>query len=229
MIYGEKRSGHATPVAVSEPLSGSVVESVSEGLALLGLLRWIKYLPDRILHPFRRNAAQAAADKIGLPPSALFVCHGNIYRSPYAEYRFLTLLPNALRSRMEVSSGGFVGPGRGSPPNAITIAAGRGIDLVPHQSSLLTQERIDKSALIVVMEARQKTKIMQEYGAPAERIFVLGDLDPEAIERRTIRDPWKKPDSLLADSYARIDRCIAELVRRLPGAREGADVEPWHE
>jgi protein-tyrosine-phosphatase len=157
--------------------------------------------------------------RTGLPPSVLFVCQGNIYRSPYAGYRFLTLLPTALRMRMDVTSGGFVGPDRPSPDNAVACAGAHGVDLVPHRSSLLTLERTRNAALVVVMEEKQKRRIMTEFGLPDERVIILGDLDPDGIERRTIRDPWRQPDSVLQASYDRIDRCLIELVRGLPGAR----------
>lgn len=186
----------------------------------MGLLRWLKHLPDRLLHPLRRGSATAATRGIGLPPTVLFVCHGNIYRSPYAAYRFLAMLPDALRAHVEVTSGGFVGPGRPSPPNAIACAAGRGIDLTSHESSLLSPERVRATALLVVMEAGQKAAIQRRFGTPAERVLVLGDLDPKPIQTRTIRDPWNQPDAVLDASYERIDRCVTVLIRELPGARE---------
>jgi protein-tyrosine phosphatase len=186
----------------------------------LGVLRWVKHLPDRLLHPLRRGAAATTTKGMGLPRSVLFVCHGNIYRSPYAAYRFQALLPTALVTHLEITSGGFVGPGRPSPDNAVVCASGRGIDLTPHESSLLTLDRVRASALVVVMEAKQKRTILRRFGIPAERVLVLGDLDPNPIETRAIRDPWNQPDEVLASSYERIDRCLEVLVRGLPGARE---------
>jgi protein-tyrosine-phosphatase len=43
-------------------------------------------------------------------------------------------------------------------------------------------------------------------------VLVLGDLDPLAIEGRTIPDPWGRDEQLLEQVYSRIDRCVEQLA-----------------
>jgi hypothetical protein len=63
-------------------------------------------------------------------------------------------------------------------------------------------------------------------GAPGHvPVVVLGDLDPDSIEGRTIVDPWNSDESVFRSSYKRIDRCAEELAKILvkadPSRRSG--------
>src|SRR5690606_1696578 len=109
--------------------------------------------------------------------SVVFVCHGNIYRSPFAEYLFRKLLPPSLAASVQVSSAGFVGPGRSSPEGAVALASRRGIDLAAHRASRITPGRISDDTLVVVVEPRQERSIRML--TLRGTVIVLGDLDPE--------------------------------------------------
>ena len=171
---------------------------------------------DRALHPRRRRQALATLASLPPPDSVLFVCHGNIYRSPYAEAAFRKRIgPN--RSSVSVQSAGFVGPDRPVPDASLELARSRGLDLSQHRSQLLTAPLVAGSGLIVVMSAEQKQQINQRFGYPSRRLIVLGDLDPEGTERRTIIDPWNRPPEALHAAVDRIERCVGELVEGVFG------------
>ena len=173
-------------------------------------------LLEQSLHPWRRRVASARLRRNGLCRSVYFVCEGNIYRSPFGAAVFASLLPALVKNDVRVGSGGFVGPGRSSPPEAVEVARVYGIDLVPHRSSLLHEPMRQDWELVVVMEARQ-ARALRHMGVPAERVLVLGDLDPELPERRTIIDPWKQDERVLSASYDRIERCVRALVQLMIG------------
>jgi protein-tyrosine-phosphatase len=176
--------------------------------------RWLLDLPDRTLHTARRALARRRLRSLRSPRSVLFVCHGNICRSPYAEQ--VLRRANLMQGRNTViSSAGFVGPDRPSPPEAVTAAAARGVDLTGHRSRLMRLGELRATDLVVVMEARQQRDITTRSGRSRGRILVLGDLDPERIERRTIRDPWGRDVEVFSEVYERIDRCVQELAREL--------------
>jgi protein-tyrosine phosphatase len=180
----------------------------------------IRNAPDRALHRLRRRRARTLLERNGFPESVLFVCHGNICRSPYAAYAFRRLLPFELRDRVRISSAGFVGPDRPSPAHALAVSAARGLDMREHRSQLLTLEAVMGTQLIVVMDARQKSVICSGFGRHSHHVLVLGDLDPEPIETRTILDPYSRTEAAFERSYTRIDRCLRELLHLL-GARSG--------
>lgn len=118
-----------------------------------------------------------------------------------------------LRGRLEIRSAGFVRPGRSSPPEAVEAAGERGVDLERHRSAVLTAPLVQGADLVVVMDPGQAREIRRRYGPG--RTLALGDLDPGPVERRAIRDPVARPVEVFRDVYARIDRCLDELVRAL--------------
>lgn len=86
------------------------------------------------------------------------------------------------------------------------------MDLSGHTSQVLTRRIAESSDLIVVMEAGQRAAILRQFRATRARLIVLGDLDPLRPRRRRIPDPWGRPPEEFRSSYARIDRCLGELL-----------------
>ena len=136
------------------------------------------------------------------------MCHGNICRSPYAEHALLREMAAARRDGWTAASAGFVQPGRPSPVEARTVAARRGLDLEAHRSRLLTRELVAACDLVYVMSAAQRRSLLDLYGGEPARVWILGDLDPNTIARRTIRDPNEQPEEVFEEVYDRIDRCL---------------------
>lgn len=178
-------------------------------------LRRLRSLPDRMLHPPRRRAARRKLERTGWPESVLFVCHGNICRSPYAAEVFRHRAGEAHRPPVEISSAGFIGPDRRSPPVARRVASERGVDLEEHRSSLVSHRRVVAAALVLVMDAGQRRRLLRSYGGRRDRTVVLGDLDPEPWRRREISDPVGGGPDVFARVYDRVDRCVEALVRTL--------------
>lgn len=149
--------------------------------------------------------------------SILIVCLGNICRSPYAEQR----LADELAARgvsATVTSAGFILPGRPSPPAARRVAARRGVDLEEHFSRVFTPEELEAADLVLVMSPGQSRRLRTESGVRPACGVVLGDLDPLEVDRRTIADPFDRPDDVFEEVYARIDRCCRALANSLAAA-----------
>jgi protein-tyrosine phosphatase len=171
---------------------------------------------NRLLHPVRRRLAEGSLKGHPLPSSVLFVCHGNVCRSPYAEYIFRNSLSDSGKERMRIQSAGFIGPGRQPPDEALQAAQRRGIDMQAHRSQLIAESALRNADLVVVMAAEQARAFRAQFNARGS-ILILGDLDPESIDRRTIQDPWGCGAEIFDDCYARIDRCVERLVAIVDG------------
>jgi protein-tyrosine phosphatase len=173
-------------------------------------LSWLCDAPGRLLHLLRRRRALTALRRRPAPAAVLVVCHGNICRSPFAAARLAgELAPAGVR----VESAGFIGRNRACPPEAVTAASRRGVDLAAHRSQLLTPEVARRADLIIVMDPAQGLAIRGRFGRQHRDILVLGDLDPAPLAMRTIQDPADQCLEVFEQSYARIERCVAELVR----------------
>ena len=161
-----------------------------------------------LLHTRRRRAAGARLQRVAPVNSVLFICHGNICRSSYAEFAFRRQAGRA--DQLVVSSAGFVGPDRQPPSLALQAALRRGLDMRDHRSRLLTQPMLDEAEIIVVMSAEQAAIVQRRVRRDA--VVILGDLDPLPVTQRTIRDPWNGDADVFEASYARIDRCLPALM-----------------
>ena len=150
---------------------------------------------------------------------ALFLCHGNVCRSPFAAEYFAKAIRRVGAEEFAASSAGFIGPDRPAPPEAQDAALRFDVDLGAHRSRLVTRSDIDRSNIIVVMSAEQERAIRSTYDPQDSIVIVLGDLDPLPIRKRTVLDPWKGDPSAFQESYGRIVRCTDALVQLLTVGR----------
>lgn len=165
------------------------------------------------IHPLVRRRAREQVAHLPPRPNVLFICLGNICRSPYAAE---ALLARAETRMGNVASAGFIGPDRPSPFEAVDEAALRGVDLTPHRSRIVVAEDARDFHLLVVMEGGQSARLQKELGVPASQILLLGDLDPVTPDRRLIPDPFGRGPAAFRDAYDRIDRTLDAFLEYLP-------------
>jgi protein-tyrosine-phosphatase len=178
------------------------------------IARALRRLPERLLHSLRRRHALAALQ--AAPSTApLFICHGNICRSPYAAAALLHLLSADVAQHANIQSAGFIAPGRPSPPLAVEAAAARHVDLSNHRSRMIIPAYLEQADLVVVMDPRQAREIHHRFPWVHRPFLVLGDLDPLPIATRVILDPIDRPRADFDACYARIDRCLASLAQTM--------------
>ena len=129
----------------------------------------------------------------------LFVCTGNICRSPMAEVLFAHLVPQA-----EVSSAGTMDwSGQPAHEHAIAAMAERGLDLSAHRSRRLSEYLVDESDLIVAMTRNHGWAVAARNEAKAAATFLPAELS-----------------RLAADVGHRNGADAAEWVARLAARRE---------
>ena len=157
----------------------------------------------------------------GNPKSILFICKGNICRSPYAEYALPRLLKESHWEKLQVSSAGLIVPkSEKSPAEAVATAKKFGVDMQSHTSRPLTLELVEEYDIIVAMEAWQVQKMKKQYPKYLRKFFLLPLFDSakppntEAISQYNIEDPYGKSADRFYASFRRIERCIESLVKQ---------------
>jgi protein-tyrosine phosphatase len=164
---------------------------------------------DGKLHPWRR--ARAAARLRDLEPSsALFICLGNVCRSPFGE-RALARRGTGLR----VESAGFILPGRPPPDDALTVARGRGVEHADHVSRTVTPEMLTAADAVFVFDRFNVKRLRAAPGVRMDRVFWVGDFDPEWAGKRAVVDPWGKGSVEFERIFLRIERCVDEVAASL--------------
>lgn len=129
-------------------------------------------------------------DRIGV----LFVCLGNICRSPLAEGVFRALVSEAgLEDRFDIDSAGTSGWHVGEPPDARTaaVARRRGVE-VTGTSRKVKHNDLESFAHILAMDTdnlEELVRLAERAGSGAD-IRRLRDYDPGADGKRDVPDPY---------------------------------------
>lgn len=172
---------------------------------------------DQALHGYRRRELLARLRDTP-PRSILFVCNGNICRSPFAAVLAHQQLVARGGNGIAIASAGIINPGRPSPGEAVGAAQALGVPLTAHRSQLLTPALVTSADLVFVMDRWQRSHVCATYRRSARDVLLLGDLDPQ-WERRVIADPVDQPRAVFDACYARIVRCIDTLVSAIAAGR----------
>lgn len=170
---------------------------------------------DGHLHERRRTNAIGRIRHLR-PESILFICLGNICRSPYAERVARDRFPPGHT----ITSGGFLKEGRSPPSEALAAASARGIDHEDHRSRLTTDRDLTAADAVFVFDRFNVRDVRSLGGTRADRLFWLGDFDPVWTGKRAIIDPWGRSLSDFASKFERIDRCLDAVGLALTLARE---------
>ncbi|GEM_PF-350642 len=146
----------------------------------------------------------------------LFVCTGNICRSPMAEGLMKHMLPPPLRPAVRVASAGTNAlVGHEASENAIRVMEAGGIDISAHRARQVNGSMVAEADLILVMEPFQRRLIRDQFRTPASKTEILAVFHPSG-RIKFIEDPYGGP--LFAyQACARImSACIEQLLEEIP-------------
>jgi protein-tyrosine phosphatase len=167
---------------------------------------YLEHVRSRALYAFgayrsARNIEWATVKRL------VFVCKGNICRSPYASARARLLgIPSA-------SFGLDTVQGAPADPAAWRAARSRAVDLSAHRSARRESCHITDDDLLVVFEPSQLAEIRRGRAGRLPRVTLLGIWAPPV--RPHIQDPYGRGDRYFERCFSIIDANIAELVRRM--------------
>ncbi len=142
----------------------------------------------------------------------LFVCVGNICRSPMAEALYRAR--GRGRPDAEAASAGIAAvAGRPADPIAVALMADRGIDLSGHRARPLTGELIAAHDLVLVMEDGHKREIESIYPQSRGRVHRLGRFGGFDVP-----DPYRGTRAEFEQALALIERGLDDYRRAVWGA-----------
>src|SRR5438477_12753822 len=143
----------------------------------------------------------------------LFVCTGNVCRSPMAE----GLFQHAVKGRGDfraLSAG--VGAIEGQPPSAYAVEALKelGIDISQQRSRMLTAEVVNQADYIFGMTHGHVDAINLLYPQAAEKTFLLREFDETLdVFEKDISDPIGGSYEVYLNCRDQIEQGIASLLR----------------
>lgn len=158
---------------------------------------WLKC---KLRHGHRRLLRQNSR-----PHNILFICYGNICRSPLAEY----IARAELRGVRVSSAGLYEVEGRSSPQKIVRLGAALGLDLSDFRSRRVSQAQIDQADLILVMDLENFAGILELDPSAQQRTTALGlFLIPPKF---TIPDPYYSSAEETEKVSKKIQAAIAGL------------------
>lgn len=169
----------------------------------------------RLRRIFRSMPTDAARTRI------LFVCLGNICRSPAAEGIFIhRARERSVLDRFEVDSAGLGSWHAGDRPDPRTLAeaARRGIHL-PSVARQVTAEDFDRHHLIVYMDEANRSGLRRR-GAPDDKLRAMA-----AYQRGDgpddVADPYEHGPEAFAAMFDHLERAVAGMLDELSGGVAG--------
>lgn len=141
----------------------------------------------------------------------LFLCYGNIIRSPFAECYWNSRIPNSSLNRPTVTSAGFhPRSGRNTPAWIVDLAAEFKVDLTSHHSRVLTKEDVEAADVILVMDRKNYQDLMAQYPMAKDKLYFLGLFsDDWQVE---IADPYNGSIDDARESLQRLAKSLDGLM-----------------
>ena len=150
--------------------------------------------------------------------SILFVCLGNICRSPLAEGVFRHRVAEAgLEDRFRIASAGTGGWHVGDPPDprSRAVAEARGVSLDGQTAQRVSPADFDDFDLIVAMDRSNLSDLQRSAGGDRRASLVLlRDYDPEPGDGE-VPDPYYGGPGGFDRVFDMVDRCCARLLDTL--------------
>ncbi len=133
----------------------------------------------------RKRYVKRARRAVKNAANIIFICKGNICRSPFAEYYARTIFPKSIGIR---SCGYFPIKDRMSPEDALSVSNTFGIDLSGHRSKLITEALLQQADVVFIFDEENKKFLEERFPFASHKIYFLGALSP--AKDIIIKDPY---------------------------------------
>ena len=134
----------------------------------------------------------------------VFVCHGNICRSPIAEYVFRELVRReGLESAFDISSAGVSSEESGNDiyPPAKDVLRRHGIPFSRHRAHRITDLEFSGADLVIALDRSNLSALVRRFGQDGRIRMLLS---------RDVADPWYSGD--FERTYRELDAACRGLV-----------------
>jgi protein-tyrosine-phosphatase len=145
------------------------------------------------------------------PKRFIFVCSGNICRSPMAEGIARKRLAEAGIAAQAISMGTLGIFGQPASGHAVDVCADHGIDISDHRSQGVSYGLLDRADAVLVMERAHQEQLLQ-LRPDLTNVWLLSQFDGES-DSPDVADPIGQDRAAYEACYERLERAVGGLVR----------------
>jgi protein-tyrosine-phosphatase len=157
--------------------------------------------------PFPKEHAENLPAAIKNSTAILFVCYGNICRSPFAEAYLRTMAAPGIRV---TSCGYYPVADRRCTAEAVYAAKNYGVDLSGHRSRVVSDALIQESDVIFVFDEENLQHILTSYPESRDKVWFLSAVTQTGPA--IIADPYGKDLAAYEEVYEEIAGNIRVLA-----------------
>ena len=150
----------------------------------------------------------------------LFLCIGNICRSPFAHVLFDKLSADKGLVGFKTQSAGLLAlPGNAATSLAQQVAEEYSVDLAVHKAQAVSRELVDWSDLILVMEKSQEDMLLVDFPEANDRVRLMRHFARFGSKERGIADPYGLNYEAYRFCYLDIEDAVTGLVEFLAATK----------
>ncbi len=163
-----------------------------------------------------RTTREVTESSTGRPLRVVFVCLGNICRSPIAERVAERAAAEAGITGVEFSSAGTISEKYDDPMDrrAAAVLKEHGYRYADHKARRITEIHIESADLVVAMEDVHLRRVLDLAPDPS-KVSLLTEFDPTAVPGSGVPDPWFGSDSGFHDTLTAIEAAMPGLLNRI--------------
>lgn len=137
------------------------------------------------------------------PRRLVFVCTGNICRSPYAEALARSLGLEAI------SAGIATTPDRPAHPQAIAEASVRGLDLSGHRTTSWTDVQLREGDVVIATELRHLLAVRRRARTAGCRVVLMSSLSRDRFA--IVMDPYGQEPEVFQAVFDLIEKLLRDM------------------
>ncbi|MBV6494764.1 MAG: Low molecular weight protein-tyrosine-phosphatase YfkJ [Turneriella sp.] len=150
--------------------------------------------------------------------SVLFVCLGNICRSPLAQGIFEKQTVDLNLSTFYVAdSAGTSAWHQGEKPHSGSLAVARrhGVSIEKQRSRPVHAKDAEIFDYIVAMDLENRRNLLTEFRFPEEKIFLMRDFAKDGKKGLSVPDPWGHGDDAFENVFSILDEAMRGFIEFL--------------